>query len=189
MSGISEEFDLGAKEGAVAPSDALSLLKDCLAEMLDMERVVEQMEEDLKAAKHHLQVIKTSRVPDLMNQVGVSSLTMEGKVVELTDFVSGSLPKDPEKRQRAMEWLENEGAAGLLKTEVSIEFGRNQHNEALSVADDLRNKGYSPLVSSNIAPQTLAKFARDRLKAGESIDFELLGLYTGKVAKVKESKK
>ena len=189
MSRISDEFDMGGKEGAQAPSDALSRLRQSLAELLDMEKLVEQMEDDLKAAKQSLQLLRTGRIPDLMSEVGVSSMTIDDKTIDLGDFVSGSLPKDPEKRRRAIAWLESEGADGLIKTEVAVEFGRNQHDDALSLSNVLRNDGYAPLVTSSIAPQTLLKFARDRLAAGEPIDFEVLGLYTGKIAKVKEAKR
>jgi hypothetical protein len=183
-----EEFDTG-EEGAIAPSDALSRLRQNLAELLDMEALVERMEEDLKAAKQTLQSLRTGRIPDLMSEVGVSSMTIDDKTIDLADFVSGSLPKDPEKRRRAIEWLENEGADGMIKTEVTVEFGRNQHKEALRLGNVLMNDGYAPSVNSSIASQTLLKFARDRLAAGEPIDFEILGLYTGKVAKVKGAKR
>lgn len=186
MSDFASDFD--GQEGAIAPSDTLARLKQSLAELLEMEKAVEQMEGDLKAAKQTLQVMRTGRVPDLMNEVGVSSMVIEGQKVELSEFVSGSLPKDPERRKRAIAWLEEHGADGLLKTEVSIEFGRKQHNEALSLSAELIEKGFPSLVSSNIAPQTLAKFARDRIKDGEPIDFEILGLYTGKIAKVTAAK-
>jgi len=189
MSGFAEDFDLGAEGGAATPPDALARLQTSVDELLEMEKIVEQMEEDLKAAKATLQSLRTGRIPDLMNEIGMPFLVRNGKSVELTDFVSGSLPKDPERRAQAIKWLENKGAGGLMRTEVSVEFGRNQHNEALSIAGELRDKGLAPTVASTIAPMTLQKFARDKLKAGEEIDFEILGLYTGKVVKVKDSKK
>ena len=185
MGGIAEEFDVGGGGGEKSPPDSLARLTDMARELLQMEEVVEQMESDLKAAKSSLQSMRTGRIPDLMNEIGIGSITVNNRTVELFDFVSGSLPKDPERRLKAINWLESVGAGGLLKTEVSVEFSRNQHNTALALADDLRNQGFAPIALSNIAPQTLLKFARDRIASGEEIDFDILGLYTGKVAKVK----
>jgi hypothetical protein len=185
MSEFAEEFDIGGEGAEKSAPDSLARLIDMSKELLKMEELVEQAEEDLKAMKSSLQLLRTGRIPDMMNEIGISSITVDDRVIEVSDFVSGSLPKDPEKRARAIAWLDSVGAGGLLKTEVTVEFGRNQHNEALSLAGELREKGHAMDVTSNVAPQTLLKFARDKLKAGEPIDFEALGLYTGKIAKVK----
>lgn len=178
-----EEFDLGAADAA---PDKLDVLNSHLSEAIELELAVARLEDDLKAAKAVLNTIKTARIPDMMAELGMDSITFRGWKVTVSDFVSGSLPKDGEAHERAIRWLEAEGAGGLLKTDLSVAFGRSQHNEALDLAARLESEGLAPSVKSGVHAQTLAAFARERIKNGEPLDVEVLGLYVGKVAKLKQ---
>lgn len=178
-----DEFDVGAADAA---PDKLDVLNAALAEAIDLELAVAQLEEDLKAAKKALHTLRSSRIPDIMDELGMDSVTFRGWKVTISDFVSGSLPKDPEANARAIQWLEAEDAGGLIKTDLSLAFGRSQHNEALDLAGRLEAEGLAPAVKSSVHPQTLHSFARERIRNGESLDVEVLGLYVGKVAKMKQ---
>lgn len=178
-----DEFDVGA---APAAPDKLDALNAALAEAIDLEVLAEQLEADLKAAKKALNTLRATRIPDMMGELGMDSVTFRGWKVSVEDFVSGSLPKDPVAHERAVRWLEGEGAGGLIKTDLSIAFGRSQHNEALDLAGRLESEGLAPSVKSTVHPQTLCAFARERIRNGEPLDLEALGLYTGKVAKMKQ---
>jgi hypothetical protein len=182
------EFDLGNGAAQAAP-DTLANLNASLEEAVALELMCEQMEEDLKAAKKTLQAMKTGRIPDLMAEMQMEECVHNGWRVKIADFVSGSLPADPDKRARAIIWLEQNEGGGLIKTEVSIEFGKSQHDEAIEIAEQLKAEGYAPKVDSGVHSATLQAFARERIKNGDSIDTEVLGLYTGKVAKFGKVKK
>jgi len=178
------EFDMGGE--ASASPDTLEVLHTLLGEAITLEQMVAQMEEDLKAARANLHTMKSSRIPDVMDQLQMDQLSFRGWTVKINDFVSGSLPKDPEKRQKALQWLEQNDASGLIKTEIKVAFGKSQHNEALEVAGRLVSEGYAPNVESGVHSATLQSFARQRIKEGDPIDTEVLGLFVGKVAKLQE---
>jgi hypothetical protein len=182
------DFDIGGGAEQSAPNTLESLHK-FLEEAVALEEMVEQQEADLKASKAALNALKTQRVPDLMAEMMMDEIVWNGWKVKISDFVSGSLPSDPERRAKAIQWLEENEAGGLIKTEVKVEFGKSQHNEALSVAAELERDGFAPKVDSGVHASTLQAFARERIKNGEAIDTELLGLYTGKIAKFGRSKK
>lgn len=182
------EFDLGEGAAQAAPN-TLANLNASLEEAVALELMCEQMEEDLKAAKKTLQAMKTGRIPDMMAELQMDEVVHNGWRVKISDFVSGSLPSDPEKRARAIRWLEEHEGGGLIKTELSIEFAKSQHNEALIMAQQLQTEGYAPKVDSGVHSATLQAFARERIKNGDPIDTEVLGLYTGKVAKFGKVKK
>ena len=156
-----DEFDVG--EAAASP-DKLEALNASLEEAIELEGAVAQMEEDLKATKKALHALRSSRIPDMMDEMGMDSLTFRGWKVSIQDFVSGGIPKEPEAHERAVRWLENEGAGGLIKTNLSIAFGKSQHNEALDLASRLQEEGHAPSVSSGVHPQTLHSFASERVK-------------------------
>lgn len=179
-----EEFDMGGE--ATASPDKLEALNAALEEAIQLEETVEQMEEDLKAAKKALHTLRSGRIPDMMDELAMDAVTFRGWKVTINDFVSGSLPKDPEANQRAIRWLEDEGAGGLIKADLVVSFGKSQHNEALDLAGRLESEGLAPKVNSGVHAQTLHAFARERIRNGEPLDLDLLGLYVGKVAKLKK---
>lgn len=184
-----DEFDIG--EGAAAPSSALEPLHNALSEAVELELAVEQMEADLKAAKNTLNAMKSKRIPDLMTELmpGMEKLNWNGWEVTISDFISGSLPKEEDKREAALRWLEDNGAGGLIKTEIDIQFGRGEKEAAEALFKSLSDSNLSPTMQTGVHAQTLAAFARERIKNGEDIDTDMLGLYTGRVAKFKQVKK
>jgi len=181
-----DEFDIG--EGAQAP-DPLSTLKVLLGEAIALEEFVEQAESELKAAKATLQAIKTGRIPDAMAEIQSDRISYGGYDININDFVSGSLPKEPEARAKAIDLLAVYEAESLITTDIKMTFSKSEHNLALDLAERLKADGYSVDVQSSVHSQTLCKFARERIESGLPIDTEALGLYTGKVAKFKPLKK
>lgn len=184
--GAADEFDLG---GASAPSDKMDALNAALEEAVALEQAVVQMEEDLKAVKKSLNALKCSRIPDLMGELQMDEVSFRGWKVKIDDFVSGSLPKDGDRHERAIQWLEDHGAGGLIKTDLTLAFGKSQHNEALDLAGRLEAEGLAPSVKTGVHAQTLHAFARERIRNGDPLDIDLLGLYVGKVAKMSLVKK
>jgi hypothetical protein len=198
MSNDVDDFDIGEGAASAAPDAAAKL--NAAAKMLVAQKdLVDRLEGDLKAAKVTYQQMSTKDVPDLMMELGQPTWTAGDYELALSDFVNGSLPKvnDPqgnpipggqERRDKAIRLLETYGAAGLIKTELSIEFGKSQHNEAIDLAERLKAEGHPVNLDSGVHPQTLMAFARQRIEDGQDIDLDALGLYTGKVVKPKLSK-
>lgn len=180
-----EDFDLGPQ---VASPDKLALLREYAREGQSLARSIETMTADLDAATKALNVLKTVKLPDLMREMGSTKHEFDGWSLELTDFVSGSLPKDDAKRIAALEWLSDNGGDGLITTDLSLTFGKNQHNEALALADDLRNAGHEVEVKSGVHAQTLMAFGRELLRNGKDFEPETIGLYVGKMVKLKKVK-
>lgn len=181
-----EDFDDGA---APAAPDKLDALNRLLEEAIALEQTVEQLEDDLKVAKSALHKLRTIQIPDLMAELQMDAVTFRGWSVTVNDYVSGSLPKDGEAHERAIRWLEEAGAGGLIKTDVTLHFGRAEHNMAINVAERLREDGLEPELRSTVHTQTLLAWARERLRHGESLDVDVLGLHVGRTAKFKKIEK
>ena len=185
MSNSSEGFSFEEQGAAPAAPDALALLNKTLTETIALKEYADQMEEDLGAVKKQLNHLNTVVIPDMMTELGMEECVQRGWKIKVGEFVSGSLPRDPELKAKAVRWLEDHEAGDLLKTGLFVNFNRSQHNEAMSLAETIREQGFAPKVESTVHPQTLLAFARERLKNGEDLDTEVLGLYTGRVAKFK----
>jgi hypothetical protein len=179
---IGDMFDMGEPE---VPPASLELLQKELKHATELEALVEQMEEDLKNTKKALHHSKTARIPDMMNELAIPKITYGGYNVSVNDFVSGSLPNEdnPVAREAAIDYLVEHDAGSLIKTEVKAEFGRGGHNEALALKAELEEQGYATTMKTGVHAMTLAAWARERLKNGDEINTEVLGLFTGKVAK------
>lgn len=178
-------FDFEGQGEAQASPDALDRLNQKLIEAIELKESVDQMEADLKAAKLSLNNMNTVVIPDMMAQMGMDEVTQRGWNIKVGEFVSGSLPKDDAARAKAIKWLEDHDAGELIKTNVSVVFGRSQHGDAVEIAKEIEAHGYAPALESTVHPQTLQAFARERLKDGQPLDTETLGLYTGRVARFK----
>lgn len=185
-----DEFDVGAEGAAKAAPDALVRLTDCAEQIATLEATLAEYEEMAYTTKQALQNLKTKTMPDIMIEIGVEAITHDGVEYKLSDFVSGSLPKDPEKRKHAFELLIEEYHAGsLIKTDVSVQFSREQYDDAVKLFKRLHDdEGLPADLSTDIHNQTLLKFARERLEEGLPLDLDALGLYTGKVVKYKTPK-
>ena len=182
---IGDLFDMGEPQ---APPASLEMLQKELAHATELEAQVEQMEDDLKSAKKALNHSKTNRIPDMMNELAIPAITFGGFKCSIHDFVSGSLPKDGPEHERAINWIVEHDGSSLIKTEVKAEFGRSGHNEAVALKANLEEQGFDVSLKTGVHPMTLAAWARERLKSGEEIDTDILGLYTGKVAKFEKVK-
>lgn len=181
-------FDQGEGEASASP-DTLKTLHKTLEEAVQLELLTQQMEADLTAAKSNLHAIKIAKIPDLMAQLGMEQLTWQGWKVKVSDFINGSLPSDPEKREKAILWLENNEGGPLIKTEVKVVFAKSQHEEAMKVAEQLTQTGFAPTLTNGVHSSTLCAWARERIKSGAPLDIDLLGLFTGRVAKFSQVKK
>lgn len=180
------EFDF---ENPAPPSNELAALKGLAEMQIFWESEVTMLEEKLKEAKSNLHEIRTKKLPEFMAELGMDSMSFDGYSVKITDFVSGSIPKDPERKNKAIDWLSSHDASGIVKTQIRIEFPRGEKEDADRLEKSLRKAGYDPALEETVHPQTLQAFARERLEGGEEIDPEVLGLYIGKVSKISVPRK
>jgi len=167
----------------------LAVLHRQLEEATRLEIQVENMEEDLKAIKKQLNFVKTTQIPNTMTELQMSSVTWNGWKCSTAQFVSGSLPKEPEKLEKAIQWLDEHEGGNIIKTSVSVDFAKSGHNEAVDLAQRLEAEGFPVLSKSGVHPQTLQAWARERLRNGDALDTEVLGLFTGTIAKMEKLKK
>ena len=187
---MSDPFDI--EEGASASSDssAMQRMMRVAAEVIEAETTIESLEETLSDLKKRLNHLKTVELPDLMAENGMTSFTTEsGHGIEVSDFVAGSLTKKPDDRKSALDWLAANGAADMIKAEVSVEFGKTEHNRAKDLAARLAADGYFVEEKEGIHAQTLLAFVREKMRNGEEVPLETLGLFAGRVAKVKPAGK
>ena len=175
------------KEEVPAGGDRLEELEKCATLEKNLAEVIGEIEEHLKNLHTKRNKLITERMPDLMAQVQITVLEHKGRKYSLDKFVGGSFPKDPDRSQRAIEWLEDHDSAGLLKTTITATFGRDSYEDAQALYDEMA-KVCTPVLQSTVHPSTLKSWAKKRLENGEPLNMDLLGIHSGNIVKVKELK-
>lgn len=183
-------FDVGGSE--MEGSRALEQVRELCSELRDAEAEQKRLEDSMNTVKRHAHDLKTRRIPNAMAELNMSEFTFDdGFGVKISDYVSGtvnSLP-DEEAKERAFHLIEQYGGASLIKTDLHLFFDKNEKEKADEVASHLREDGYLPSVDVKVNPNSLQAFVRERLRAGDPVDLEALGMSAGRVAKPVYKKK
>lgn len=180
-----------AKEEADASSNVLDRVKSLVEEGKSLQETIDSLQEALKSTVGRFNRIKQYELPNIMKENNIGEYrTLDGTVyVKFDTYVSGSLPKEEHDREAALEILEKSGGQSLIKTEVSVDFPKSQHNmakdffvrvqEMLKTYDPADEIEFNPTFNESVHAATLQKFGREKLKAGEELDWEALGLSVG----------
>jgi len=148
---------------------------------------IEALEARVKQLKAQRQELLTRELPDMMAEIGAHKLELDKYVLSLTEYVSGSIPKEPEARERAFAALERIGGGPIIKANVLAQLTKGELDEARRIAAAIeRDFGREAKVDLNVHPQTLHAFIRERLRNGEPVPADDLGVQVGMITKVRK---
>ena len=148
-----------------------------------VEQEVEEAETLLKTLKSERQKLSTQMIPDLMDEMGVERVDVDGLTVTKKQIVAASIPVD--KRELAFDWLRERGLDDIIKNDVVCSFGRGQDNLAKDAFWTLKDKGLEPSTKTHIHPMTLKAFVKDRVEQGQDIDLDLFGAFLTNAVEIK----
>jgi hypothetical protein len=178
-----DAVELYAKEREAQKPELGTLTKLC-DEMVALEMLVGDMEEALKVKKSALQEYRVQKIPGLMQELGVSNLTLtSGAKIVLQRVVSCRL--NQLQKLEAFEWLEKHEFGAMIKREVAVDFGRNEEEIAAKAVEALTALGLKPSVNKDVHFQTLSAWSRKQLEAGGEIPATLFELSILNLAKLK----
>lgn len=181
--------DFGELGTYVPDESQLKNLERLVNQAGEISSVVDELEAMLKKKKEELQKLTHTAIPDAMAAAGTMSFTTNaGVTVSIKDYLNGSLPKEEPARSMALKWLQDNGGKDIIKSTLTAEFERGSGNlqKKNEAAEALSNLGVPFVDAESVHPQTLAAFARERMKNGEPIPLTELGLHAGKMAKIKK---
>jgi hypothetical protein len=151
------------------------------------EEVISDLEEVLKTTKAKLLKLTDEELPALMEEMGISSLTLDdGSVVKVTRTYGGSILV--ENRPKAYDWLREHGYDDIIKNTVMCQFGRGEDDRAKGFAEFAAENGFAPEQKTEIHSQTLRAFVKERIEKGDAFPMELFGAYIGQRAIIKKGK-
>jgi len=152
--------------------------------LIDADTEVDRAEKALKDKKEAARRLREEALPAAMQEVGLTKVTLDsGRVISIGQEVYASIPAA--NKPAAYAWLESHDFGGLIKTQVSTEFGRGEMDEAKKLEQELREKGLSCSLDRSIHAQTLKAFIKEQLAQGKELPLDLFGAMPVWVAKVK----
>ena len=140
----------------------------------------ESLLKDLKKRKHQLQ---TDRIPNLMNDMGLDRVDVDGLTVQTKLTVHASIPVD--NKEKAFDWLRENGLDDIIKNDVMVSFTKGQDNRAGDLVGRLEAEGYDPKQKTHIHPSTLKAFVKERFVDGKAIDLDMFGAYVATTAEIR----
>ena len=170
------------------PTDeSMSALTQMGQQLYDAEQAVIDAEARLKHAKRKRDALATQAIPSALEEMGIESLTMTGgRKIEVKPILS--VTPLAANRPRVMEEVTKQGAESIIKTTVSVPFGRGEQEAVKALLTKLQEDGLSAKLDTKIEPQTLKKHVKERLEAGLPVDTELFGVREFTQAKFTEGK-
>ena len=154
-------------------------------EQKEAEAEVARCEDALKIAQNKLKEIADKKLPELMDQAEMTTLTTrDGIVVKVLEKIRGSIPKG--KEAKPFKWLEEHGHDDLIKREFKIQFGKEDQAWARKFEADLRKRKKPVNVQRTdaIHPSTLASFVTEQLQAGVDVPLEDFGVFRQRSTKI-----
>lgn len=164
--------------GSVAElAKAIRLAEDRIAKTEDL----------LKEFKKELLRLTDEELPAMLAELGLSSFSLDdGSTVEVKQTYGASIKVD--NRPAAFEWLREHGYDDIIKNTVACSFGRGEDDRASAFAAFAEKEGYFAEQKTEVHPQTLRAFVKERVEAGDEFPMELFGAYVGQRAVIKRSK-
>ena len=181
MSSIDFEQD---QQGVIKKTDNIQSLADQVERLESLQQRLELQEDNIKNTKKELDHISGEVIPTMMAEMGLAHLKlMDGSSVDVKPNYSATITVA--NREKAFNWLRNNGLGDIIKNEISVSFGRNEDNKAADYAALAQERGYQPTQKLKVEPMTLKALVRERLEAGKEMPTEIFNIFVGNKTTIK----
>jgi hypothetical protein len=197
MSKSAPKFLADVAEDHAPDEDKLLQLQRLAVEAKAIALEIEQLEEQLSEKNRELQKMQQQTLPDLFMEIGIDEISvpatgnMPAFKATCAPFYAAGIPVkwDPERRAEAFQYLTENGAGDLIKTEIDLKFRREDRDEALGLVSDLQARGLQPELKEAVHQSTLTAWLREQIEQNNwTPDLEKIGGTVGRVVKIKEKR-
>ena len=165
----------------------LKTVAELAKEIQNEEEYIYCLEDDIKKAKKKLLKMTDEDLPALLQEVGINKFELDdGSTVEVKQTYGASILVD--NRPQAYDWLRDNGYDDIIKNNVICTFGRGEDDKASAFQAFAAKEGFAANQKTEIHPQTLRAFVKERVEAGEEFPMELFGAWVGQRAVIKRGK-
>jgi len=184
MSNIDFEQD---QQEVIQKTDNIQTLADQVEKLNSLQQRIELQESDLKNTKKEFDHLSGEVIPTMMAEMGLSHLKlMDGSSVDVKPNYSASI--SIANREKAFNWLRDNGLGDIIKNEILVSFGRNEDNKAAEYANLAKGQGFQPTQKMKVEPMTLKALVRERIEAGKEMPTEIFSVFTENKTTIKRNK-
>ena len=181
MSDINFETD---QEEVLDRTANIDKLANKIKEMQAIQKDIEQNEEYLKQRKKDLEQVSGEAIPTMLSEMGLSYLKLaDGSSVEVKTNYSATITLA--NKEKAFNWLRENGLGDIIKNELTVSFGRNEDNKAAEYAELAKGQGYQPTQKLKVEPMTLKALVRERIEGGKPLPTEIFNVFIGNKTTIK----
>ena len=172
------------QQDAMKKTDNIQSLADQVEKLESLTKRLDLQEDNIKSTKKELEHLSGEVIPTMMAEMGLSQLKlMDGSLVDVKPFYSANITVA--NKEKAFNWLRNNGLGDIIKNEISVSFGRNEENKAADYAVLAQERGFQPTQKMKVEPMTLKALVRERTEAGKDMPTELFNIYVGNKTTIK----
>jgi hypothetical protein len=162
----------------------INKLADKIKELQAQQEQLQQQEDAVKQKKKDIEHLSGEVIPTMLSEMGLSFLKLQdGSSVEVKTNYSATITQA--NKEKAFNWLRENGLGDIIKNEISVSFGRNEDNKAADYANLAKGQGFEPQQKLKVEPMTLKALVRERMEAGKEMPTELFNIYVGNKTTIK----
>ena len=172
------------QEQVIDKTENISKLADKIKELQAHQLQLEIQEDSIKKRKKHIEHLSGEVIPTMLSEMGLSFLKLaDGSSVEVKTNYSATITQA--NKEKAFNWLRENGLGDIIKNEISVSFGRNEDNKAADYAELAKGQGLEPVQKLKVEPMTLKALVRERIEAGKEMPTELFNVFIGNKTTIK----
>lgn len=180
--------DVGPAMSADEEKATLEKLVDLAEALQAKDKEVVEAEDVLSKLKNEADTLRHRTIPAIMDRLKMESFTLsDGSSIVVKKDIKCGLTV--ERKPAGLQWIRARGDDGIIKTELSLSFGKGDEVKAKEAEKVLREQGFAPEVSEGVHPQTLKSYVKERMEAGDNIPLDTFGVFEFKEAQIKLPKK
>ena len=177
------DFEKDQQE-VIQKTNNIQTLADQVEKLNSLQQRMELQEDNLKSTKKEFDHLSGEVIPTMMAEMGLSHLKlMDGSSVDVKPNYSASI--SIANREKAFNWLRENGLGDIIKNEISVAFGRNEDNKAADYAALAEERGFQPTQKLKVEPMTLKALVRERIEAGKEMPTEIFNVFVGNKTTIK----
>jgi len=162
----------------------INKLANKIKEMQAIQKDIEQNEKYLKQRKQDLEQVSGEAIPTMLTEMGLSYLKLaDGSSVEVKTNYSATITLA--NKEKAFNWLRENGLGDIIKNELIVSFGRDEDNKAAAYAELAKGQGYQPTQKLKVEPMTLKALVRERIEGGKPLPTEIFNVFIGNKTTIK----
>ena len=181
MSKINFEND---QQDVLEKTSNIDKLADKIKELQAHQKQLELQEDVVKQKKKDIEYLSGEIIPTMLSEMGLSYLKLaDGSSVEVKTHYSATITQA--NKEKAFNWLRDNGLGDIIKNDVTVSFGRNEDNKAADYAEVARGQGLQPTQKLKVEPMTLKALVRERIEGGKEMPTELFNVFIGNKTNIK----